>query len=314
MATTQAIWKDAVAILPGTLAVHGVPFRIETGGNIIYQGRAYLRPGGGNNPRVRINDICADFLQNNYPPEAADYDHLTFDVKAEISPGTWVGSGTFTLYRDWSYDPSRVPGTDIPVDPLLDIVHPGQYLPIYSDNGTFNYSYTESDGSAHSGYLSHAGNWYFKILTSIPDLATITANGHTYRVADLCGGYVFYYINAYGGWDSLVVQGRTARGGDITRYDKEVVYDNAQAYARGRFTYVNDIVERYRCSVGPMNSAQSHKIGHLLCSPFVYLHDIDSGLVRPVTLKATAYDIEDQRGRLHYYDVEATLAQQRLRR
>ena len=56
------IWKDRVI----DLGAASVEFRITSGGNTIYSGKSIARPGEAN-AKVRINDICADFLSNALP-------------------------------------------------------------------------------------------------------------------------------------------------------------------------------------------------------------------------------------------------------
>jgi hypothetical protein len=53
---------------------------------------------------------------------------------------------------------------------------------------------------------------------------------------------------------------------------------------------------------------------HLTGSTFVYLHDITTGRVHPVTLTASSAERKTRAGVLHFYEIEAQLAQERIRR
>ena len=60
---TVPIWKDYYVTLLANAAgnTSGIQYRITVGGESIFQGRAFLRPGE-TSIKTRINDICADYL------------------------------------------------------------------------------------------------------------------------------------------------------------------------------------------------------------------------------------------------------------
>ena len=51
---------------------------------------------------------------------------------------------------------------------------------------------------------------------------------------------------------------------------------------------------------------------HLLNSPLVYLHDVSTGLIRPIVLTGNVTEYKQQA--LNVYAIEAELAQDRIRR
>lgn len=309
---SRPIWKDTIVTLTSG-ATTGVAFRIQTNGTTIYTGTCWPKPGTSV-AKVKINDICADYLANVFPLEGTDKDCVSFSVQAYIS-NTWTTIYTTDFYRDWSYDRSRTPGSSAPCDPVLDIVHPLQYLPLWSANGSYAWTDTLAGGTTSAGSASNAGNFYFRDLSGVSNLASVAANGRTYKVADLCGGYVLYYLNGFGGWDSLPVQGRTMRSLALNRHTKEVMYNNdPAAYARGRDNYVTEVDAEYLFNIGPLNSQQSARMWHLLGSTFVYVHDIEAGQIYPLLLTDTAHEIKDRRGEMHFYELKAVIAQERLRR
>ena len=307
---TLPIWKDTYITLSNNTTT-GVRFRIQSSGAVIYTGTCWPRPGT-TQAIVKINDICADYLSRALPLTGDDYYSATFTPQV-YSGGSWSNLDTYTFVRDWSYDNTRILGTDKPVAPVTDLVHPAGYLPLFSFDGNFAASIVV--GGATTSYTdSDVGNTQFLDLGDYPGWTEITANGETYHPAPLCGGFALYYINALGGWDTLPVMGRTQRSADATRYTREQVYDNRYYASRGTENYVTELQERFVLTIGPLTTEQSVRMGHLLGSTFVYLHDIAEGRVLPLVLTGGTIEHKDRAGVLHTYEVEAALAAERLRR
>ena len=320
------IWKDYFITLFGGAAGKPVDFSVYCKDSPIYTGRAFPRPGS-NYPSIRVNEICADYLTRALPIVGNDYYGAEFRV-------TYNGlSSAFTMARDWSYESTFTPGTDAPMFPVVPILHPGQYLPIWAPEGAYtatlilrpaspgDFCNDFNDDFLYFGATSIVvtksdleGDFQFLDLSAYSNLAAVQVNGITYQVADLCGGYVLYYINAYGGWDSIPVQGRTIRTDTITRYNREDVYSNGFYYNRGKENYVNEVEEKFKFVIGPLTTEQSARMPHLLGSTFVYLHDIDKGRIHPLNLTAATIEHKTRPGALHFYEVEASLGQNRTRR
>ena len=137
--------------------------------------------------------------------------------------------------------------------------------------------------------------------------------GRTYRVGGgVCNKHALYYVNAYGAWDTLVIQGKTDIFDGLTRYTTERVYDNSTPEARGEVNYATEIVRSYRFHTSPLPLAQSLGMHHLLNSPHVLVHDTVTGIVRPLVL--TGNNTEHKQRGLNQYTIEARLARNRVRR
>lgn len=321
------IWKDYILDLGASADPILYRIRVFEDGawTTIYEGRAYPRPGAAN-VLVKINGVCADYLTRAWPSAVEDdWYEARFKVETyDPDTDTWDEEDDVTFTRDWSYDSDFDPGTDIPVVPVLDVFNPGQLLPIFSDSGEFEANLQSGDfnedfnddfsGEAWYEDFERDGYTYMLDLKDYPGVETITANGRKYKVGNFCGGFVLYYINAYGGWDFLPVQGRTAQFDDLTRYNREKAYENTAYINRGTENYVNEIRERYVLNVGPLTSDQSSRMHHLIGSTFVYLHDIVKDRIHPVTLSVTSAERKTRAGVLHTYQIEAVVAQDRTRR
>lgn len=321
----QPIWRDYYVVL-GT---SGVPvlYRISVYEDAewvpIFNGKAYPRPGW-NEVKAKINNICADYLTRAWPSPTQD-DWYSARFKVETYDGSaWTEADDVTFARDWSYDDTFIVGTDVPVAPVSEFLNPGQLLPIFSDTGEFeahiqggDFNDDFNDDFSNSGWYTdnyRDGYTYMLDLRDYPGWRTITANGRKYKAANLCGGYVLYYINAFGGWDSLPVTGRAVQFDDLERYTKDNDYNNGSYEARGTENYVNVVKERYRLNIGPLTSDQSSRMHHLVGSTFVYLHDLAKDRVFPVTLTVTSEERKTRAGILHTYQIEAVVSQDRTRR
>jgi hypothetical protein len=128
-----------------------------------------------------------------------------------------------------------------------------------------------------------------------------------------CKQYALYYVNAYGGWDTLAVLGNTKVRDTLKRYTTEQVYDNTQTHNRGKVNYVNEVTRAFTFNTHPLNEDQASRMHHLLNSPHVYLHDVLTDHVYPIVLTGNTTEHSKGPG-LHSYTIEAELAQTRIRR
>lgn len=328
----QPIWLDTTVVLRATTG--GTRWRIRKGvSDVIFTGYAFPAPGD-DMPEVRINDICASFLPAVFPLEGADTVGAGFYVDA-WDGSDWQQQLYVVFCRDWSYGRDEVDTSAAGAfsAPVAKLVHKDGYLPVYSPGGSgsatlklippgsgdFNGDYNQDflngvPTTVELAWTDASGDWKMLDLSDYEGLYEVDANGLVYQIANLCGGYVLYYLNALGGWDALPVTGRVIRSEDYARHTVETVYNNASVMARGKRDYVTEITPRYRLNVGPLSSDDAARIGQLTGSTLVYLHDIVAGEIRPVVLTGGAVEIKDRRGAMHTYEITAALAQNRIRR
>lgn len=326
----QSIWKDYFIMLTDSPEEYseGVRYRVYLNGNeILFEGRAFPKPGDSE-LYVRLNDIIEPHLQAVLPLEGTDQDYLANIIVMVHTGSGWAMVGSaITFARDWSYDRSFTPGNN-PSRPIIKRVHPLQYVPVWTDDNVFDiaYHFTDSVGDYNSDYSAdyfiggehtdsveedHDGTcWFFEMRHYMGADAVIIYN-ETFPVEG-CERYILYYVNAYGGWDWLPVEGKTKETDTVTRHTYDTVYDNRTASARGRFNHVNELQHHFTFYTGWLTDAQSELMHHLLNSVLVYVHDTQTGEVLPVVL--TNSSTEHKRNGLNQYTIEADLAQNRLRR
>ena len=342
------IWKDYFVTL-GMRAV--IPFRIrvqDQNGNIIYNGKSHIKPGETNNS-IRINDICADYLTNALPAlSQAEFSALSFPLNfvVETFLEYWTIAGQVQFMNDWSYDDSYNPATMGMSFPVNGRIDSRQWLVFTAYNAStitatltftdgttsqviipveisadFNYDRFPDEGIfntdfARSARAAGSGTAVFD-LSAWNNVASVTINGKTWEVVTDCREWVVYYVNAYGGWDSLLIEGNTIETDSLKRHTREMEYDNRSIQNRGTQNYVNEITKSYTLHTSWMSDAESLRMHHLLNSPEVYLFNINTGDMIPVTLNNTKTEFKTYKnngGRLVNYTIDATLAQERIRR
>jgi len=336
------IWKDKFVNL-GSSSYEDFEIRLDdSAGAVIYSGRAYLRPGE-TDILVRINDICADYLASVLPTLALA-GFTSFAVAQEFvviadPNGTPSQVADVTFYNDWSYDEdwnAAVMGLADPIDGLVD---PNQYilqsqLPASSVTATLHYT----DGTTSTIVINIAGSADFNDdfnedfstidasvnggaavldLSAFSGLDYVEMGGKTYKVKDMCPKYIAYYVNAYGGWDSFILQGNDREADSLVRHTTHRDYDNAVLSERGVKDYAIEVTKGWTLNTGWLTDNQSAKMHHLLNSTEVYLYDVAAGKMFPVVLTDTENEVKTYKGSgrvLNRYAFNAALAKEMVRR
>ena len=313
------IWKDKVI----DLGAASVEFRITSGGNTIYSGKAIARPGEAN-AKVRINDICADFLAHSLPT-MTDRTFTSFGLPSFVvqkkSGGSWSTVDTITFYNDWSYD-YGFSGVLIS-DPINGKVTADMFILYSKLNITSNIvaTYHKSGGTTTNRTSSvsptpNNGTSAFDV-GAVSDTIKVVIGSLTYPVVADCYKYALYYVNAYGGWDQILVEGTDLETDSMERHIREQEYDNTNIQNRGRVNYVNEVTKSWTLNTGLLTDDEASRMHHLLNSPLVYLCEIASTTFIPVVITTNTCEYKtyrNQGNRMFNYQLTIELAQNRIRR
>ena len=332
------IWKDFYVNL-GT--AESVQFRILVGDDVIYTGKAFKRPGKANN-EIKINDICADYLENVFPDLVGttftEGEYVTFVIQT-MSGSSWSTRTSVQFDNNWSYDYNYNParhGMSFPVNGHIDI---RQWVVFTEYNAsTITATIGLADGSSFDVLIpvaisndfnadynndfsksvrsSQTGTAVFD-LSQWGDVRSLTIGNKVLKVVNGCSRYALYYVNAYGGWDSMLIEGNHSEVDNLTRYTRETEYDNRSIQNRGVHNYVNEIAKTMTLHTSWLSDEESARMHHLLNSTEVYLGDIVTGQMIPVILTDTRTDYKTYKGnggRLVNYAINVTIAQERIRR
>lgn len=337
----SSIWKDyTVSLGAGTSTQYRII--LPDTNEVIYSGKAYKRPGEAN-INIKINDICADYLENVLPYlSQAEFSllslPLTFTVQIYFG-GAWTDVDSVDFINDWSYDYDYDPavmGMSFPItgriDARMPIVWTGLNVSdvtatIYFTDGTtatviipvaisndfnadFNSDFARSTRTAGSGTAVF-------LLDAWDNVDKITVGSSTFQVVTECAEYALYYVNAFGGWDCLLIEGSAVESDALKRYTREVVYDNRDIQNRGVQNYVNEITKSFTLHTGWLLHDQGEMMHHLVNSTNVYLYDIANEEMIPVTIPSTTCEyktFKNQGNRLVDYTLDVVVAQNRIRR
>lgn len=334
------IWKDKIIDL---LADH-IPFRIYDWDNsmVVYQGVAHARPGE-TTAKIKVNDICADYLQNVLPGLGdngfSSMGLKTLNIQVKPEGYNWMPKEDVTFYNDWSYeygyDPATM-GMSFPINGRIDSRMPIVWsgldqsqvrITINYNNGTssfliipvaisadfnsdFNDDFAQDAQSPDSGTaVFYPSEW--------DDVSEILIGNSTFKVVTDCARYALYYVNAFGGWDCYLIEGNFLETDNLKRYTREVEYDNREISNRGIHNFVNEITKTITLHTGWLFHDQGERMHHLINSTCVYLYDIPAGQMIPVTIPTTSCEYKtykNQGNRLVNYTIQVQVAQNRIRR
>ena len=341
-AMAHPIWKDYFVTL-GTGTAFDYRIVLTDTSALVYSGRAVARPGE-TDVVIRINDVCADYLVNVLPTisdQDFSYLHLplSFTVQAYIA-NTWTDVESVAFLNDWSYDYSydaATMGLSFPItgriDARMPIIWTGINVPdvtmtihyldettetvvvpvaTYPDfNNDFNHDFARSVRTAGSGSAVFFVDQYDLDLIDYFEVGR-----STFRVVTSCARYALYYVNAYGGWDCLLIEGASIESDDLTRYKMESEYDNRDIANRGVRNYANEISRGFTLHTGWLLGDQGMMMHNLINSTDVFLYDIASNEMIPVTISnpSCEYKTNKTEGRLVDYAVNVQIAHYMVRR
>lgn len=322
MASPLPIWLDHYVDL-GTSS--SVRFRVKYAGAVIYDGKAYPLPSSGT-ISVKINDICADYVRRAPAP--------TFAVEKLVG-GTWQSVESVRFINDWSYDYGYFRRLECK-EPIERVIDPRQAILIsYYDApesvpATINWTEEGSLVSEAMSFVPYeaddafgeamekAGTWHDTADEyAYGEDPYIVLAGVRYALENTCAEWEVVYLNAYGGYDQLLIRGNVAVEDTIERQNFTRIYDNRDATAHGSVTAANELKTRYTLSTGFMGDESSALMPQLLNSPDVWLRNLNTGEVVPVTLDNTTTEhktFKTNGGRLNQYTFTATDARNKTRR
>lgn len=316
-----------------------VEYSLVVGGVTIYTGKAYRRPDAAD-ILIRINDIVADYL-GRVSPSVSDgvFNEDTYSLEVSVQVGgSEVESVTFL--NDWSYDYDHDPDTDgisAPINgrasslaPLVVSVYDAERVRLnvtYKDGSTSfqivsiaqlqNFSDDFSDDFAIEFIReSGTGSVCFSLTKFGSNVASVEVDGHVYEVTG-CGSCALYYVNAYGGWDTFLVEGLVKRTDSLTRYERSRIYDNTDPANRWRDNYLNEITQKVELHTGWLSDDESGRMHHLLNSTCVYMYDIDAAQMIPLVLTDTETEHKTFKGngrQMVAYTINADISHETIRR
>lgn len=338
----QPLWKDYIINLDeatGRVGADALDYAVALleSGAVIYSGRAVRRPGAAHIPVV-LNDICRPYVAAP-APRMADAAFTAYTVpwfRIDVEDEQEFDDVQFL--PDWSYDYGRTGEEALLSAPINGRLDPRQMLPVtvaeqtdvtfqlaYADGTTetvtvetypadfsadFSGDFRVGDGKPHTGTA-------VLDLASRPGLASVTVLGQTYEIVQPCHGYALMYRNAFGGWDTFLLEGAVVPSDGYERRTLTRSVTNVDPSTRQLVNYLTELSQRWTMHTGWLRDAEVERLHHLVGSTDVYLYDLGTGDLIPVVLTAgeAVYNTYKTAGRQPvYYELTAERAQGRERR
>lgn len=315
------IWQDIYVTIPSNYP----QFFVQINGTQVYAGKGAFMPNE-TTIKVRLNDIITDYLTyvtpNFFDTESKSFDVLNVVVRRFDGQTIWSD----TIIPDWSYTHDYNPGEGLPLAPIDNRLHPRQVFVMTNFGGLSTEVEAEyKDGTLGAQDLDYGPSVasYIPPQHTSPLVALFVVLGdyaatYDYTYTKGCERFVLYYINAYGGWESLLCDGTSTTSESYTRNTYKRVYDNNDALARGTVNYANEVAKTYTLRTGLLTEEGAANMHHLIGSPMVFLQDFaNDGEVVPVTIDDKSVEAKtfNSNGRRPIqYTIKATLARDRVRR
>lgn len=331
------IWKDYYVDLGTEKSVeYSVYAEVDSGSVLIFKGLAHRRPNEAN-IKIKINDICADYLEQQvFQAEEGFFQH-EISVKFYVSVGEASRLGYVQMINDWSYEDKEEYGVlassitkmfDVRMPLLYSLFVPNAaqktiYIDAQDTGADFNIDFSSDfligNDRGWNVNVQNSGTLTLRnIFDKQGDVTIRTDNSSiTYKGISSCATHALYYVNAYGGWDFMLMQGRTIEQDSYKRREFGKDYNNASAKNRGTYNYLNEVQKSFTLRTGWMFGNEGKQMHHLLGSTNVFLFDIEKQTMTPVIVtngdcKYKTYGTEG--GKLVSYEINVRIAQNRARR
>lgn len=303
----------------------------QVSGAVIFTGRLFRRPGE-THIRPEFFDILANYVRQDDILQAL-INSLAEESTAAVGgfnrPFYFSGFETTKHYfADYSYG-RLSPGGRVLSDPVPDHPTVHRSLPLVA-----SCLYT---GAAEVKVLNGSSVQERIACTASAPVNAVTCGAYVYgaegdtlkldfgasgspvlspefRIVDDCSGPVLYYVNAFGGWDWLMLRNRSR----VTEtYDRQSVGLLTGTTGRARRDYRVAMGKRWELSTDWLNDAESLRFSvHVPGTPLAVLYDPTEARMLPVTIVDGSMETERSvmKGRsMVRYTISVELAADRVR-
>ena len=239
------------------------------------------------------------------------------------------------FFNDWSYKDTDLTSGYFLSDPITGLIDPRQYVMaswlLPTGEGIVNRFYhkdgiqTATDVTLKSGingytFVENITNLQLGcgdyIVIAFVVSGTIRQKQIKYTIDNTGKDYVLYYVNAAGGWDSLLIEGNVKKTDEFESesYIKRVLRPSTE-FARNK--YLNTITSSWTLYTGYLNDEQASKMYNLLESTQVYLHNLKDNTITPVLITDTSCEYKtytNQGKNKFYYTINVESSQDNYRK
>ena len=284
-----------------------------------------------------VNPTPISFISQLQPDNES---HSTFYIYyTQNDWQTWTNDIVIIIY-DWSYKPNY--NRSVLSDPIINLVDYRQFFVYTIKAGSpdvintitmkignivvtsfqiSGYTYynlvQDLSTSTYPGEFNYAYSYDFFVDRSVPIecVNKITIGPSTYYVTNTCYKYCLYYLNQYGGWDSLLFRGRELQTDDLSRlsYKKNYVAGSTDFH---KVDYLTTIQEKWSLNTSFLDNEESSKMINLMASNKIFIHDLEEGYVAPVNITNSECEhknYKNQGRKMATYNIEVSASQPKYR-
>lgn len=115
--------------------------------------------------------------------------------------------------------------------------------------------------------------------------AKIRISGQTEYSVNYCGDGALYYLNAKGGFDAFLIEGRCTRTDNYTQSDIYKSYNNTRVSDFGRKRFLTDIVPSWKLVTGWLSDEESERlVDNLFPSTEIWFHNLKDDTIHPCVI------------------------------
>lgn len=245
--------------------------------------------------------------------------HSTFYIYYTQDDWTSWTYDTVILTYDWSYSASS---SAVLSDPVANIVDTRQFFLYSIRAGSPDVQTTitmKIDGETVTTFPI-SGYTYYNLVQDLVSTragngSKITVGPSVYYVTTTCHNYCLYYLNQYGGWDSMLFHGRELKTDDLSRlsYKKNYV---AQSDDFHKVDYLTTLQERWSLNTSFLDDTESSKMINLMASNRIYIHNLETGNIAPVNITNSNCEhktYKNQGRKMATYTIEVSASQPKYR-
>ena len=335
------IWEDTDIVINNTLELDYVIY--DTNKNLIYSGKAVALPNT-QDIKFNINRLCADYLSSKFENYIGQYPYQYLYDYSKIftlhKKGESEYLSKFTFYNSYAYKHRDDIFLNEPIkckkngSQTVIEVDRRQYLPISVYNkssATKRVQVTAFNNNSNVGgqgyYTDNTAQFliferarynnnsqpvtHMVINTEIQRDGIIRAD-----IVDTCYDYCLYYVNSWGGIDSLLIQGTVKKSDKITSQYYTKDFDNkTQDFEKVK--YLNTIASSYVLNTDWFTDEQQARLHNLIESNEVYLHNLNTDEILPVNITNTSleYKTYTNNGKKKFNNtINVEVAQEKIRK
>lgn len=327
------IWKDY--IWAEETLDDFIEYHLDDGGTTIYAGKAYKYPDA-DRVEFLLNSVTENYLSNGISFPTVSSTSVMPNYLKDFTLVTSTGNEKpIIFFNDWSYKDTDLTSGYFLSDPITGLIDPRQYVMaswlLPTGEGIVNRFYykdgiqTATDVTLKSGingytFVENITNLQLGcgdyIVMAFVVSGTISQKQIKYTIDNTGKDYVLYYVNAAGGWDSLLIEGNVKKTDEFESesYIKRVLRPSTE-FARNK--YLNTITSSWTLYTGYLNDEQASKMYNLLESTQVYLHNLKDNTITPVLITDTSCEYKtytNQGKNKFYYTINVESSQDNYRK